>query len=70
MTSIILHDLVDKDISGVSLFNDSESFMVEITDGEATMGGANVCTVITDILQGTGKMDTCITICNLQPPVS
>jgi hypothetical protein len=70
MANITLHNLADEIVSGVSLFDDSESFMLEITDGEVIIGGVNACTPITDILQGTTKIDTCLTICPPQPPIA
>jgi hypothetical protein len=70
MANITLQNLVDTNISGVSLFDDSENFMIEITNDEVITGGVRVCNILSHAIELTGKMDTCLTICPPQPPIA
>jgi hypothetical protein len=73
MANITLQDLVNANINGIALFNDSEDFMIEITEDETVIGGLNCCETISEFLttiKDTGKIDTCLTICPPQPPIA
>jgi hypothetical protein len=46
MTDIRVKNLSDRHIAGFDLFDDSENFMVELSDDRNVMGGAAVQTIL------------------------
>jgi hypothetical protein len=63
MADIQVKDLFDRNIAGSELFNDSENFMVELSDdSEQIVGGmapkTTVCTIKTDCDKFSGCIPT------------
>jgi hypothetical protein len=46
MTDIKVKNLSDRNISGFDLFDDSENFMVELSDDNNVMGGVAIQTIL------------------------
>jgi hypothetical protein len=46
MTDIKVKNLSDRDVSGFDLFDDSENFMVELSDDNNVLGGVAIQTIL------------------------